>query len=306
MTTIRLGNIIMKKADRIALVTYASNKYPTTSYDEDTELLYFLRNKGLDVHYEVWDNPGVDWTTYDVAVLKSTWDYHEKYDRFLHWLDRLEKTNIQFLNPINTVRWNGDKRYLTEIMDSGLPAVPSQFFEQGSRPDISSLFTKLNTDKLIVKPCVSAGANNTLSLARSEAEQQRPYIHSLLADANYIVQPFMDEIHQGEWSLLFFNGKYSHSVLKVPKSGDFRVQHHLGGTTQQLKAPAHLVKQASKYVERFAQGTLYTRVDAVESNGQLVLMELELIEPYLFSYADSNALENYYHALTEIIHGNQA
>lgn len=289
-----------KKAHKIALVTH-QNHTTALSNEEDQNLLYFLRSRGLDMHYEIWDNPDVDWPSYDAVILKSTWDYHEKYDRFTQWLDQLEKTGARLFNPIQTVRWNSDKRYLKEVMADGFPVAPSLFFEPGERPDISGLFAQLGTGKLIAKPCVSAGARGTFIINKSEAGEQQPRIHSFMDEKNYIIQPFIEEIKQGEWSLFFFNGKYSHCVLKVPKTDDFRVQPQHGGVISSQQASADMIARADQYVQRYARGTLYCRVDVVRYSGKLTLMELEMIEPYLFLDTAAGAMENYYSALVDMI-----
>ncbi len=119
-----------------------------------------------------------------------------------------------------------------------------------------------------------------------------------------MAQPFMPEIADGEWSYLFFNGKFSHSLLKKPAEGDFRVQHYHGGTISKVAASPEQIKSAGLYVEKFATDTLYARVDGIHRNGELYLMELELIEPYLFLNTAPEAFHNYYVALIEIIRKN--
>ena len=112
----------------------------------------------------------------------------------------------------------------------------------------------------------------------------------------------MKEIQtKGEWALLFFNGKYSHSALKTAKANDFRVQHVHGGSIHSIDAPANLVATAQTIVDKFAQGCLYTRVDGLEIDGEFILMELEALEPHLFLMQNDNAMEMYYQGLLSFL-----
>ncbi|WP_158275331.1 RimK family alpha-L-glutamate ligase [Pedobacter sp. HMWF019] len=291
---------------KLAYITYQmQEKYTSgTAYDEDAELLRFLKQKGIHIEQEIWNDPGVEWAQYDLAIIKSPWDYHEQIYEFYWWLERIKALDVQLLNSTDIVRWNSDKHYLKEIADAGLNVIPTLFLEKGTTPDISGLFLKLKTEQLIIKPCVSAGAKNTLSIPIDAIETYRDKVFELLKEESYMAQPFMPEIADGEWSYLFFNGKFSHSLLKQPAKGDFRVQHYHGGTISKVAATPEQIKSAGLYVEKFAIDTLYARVDGVYRNGELYLMELELIEPYLFLNTDSKAFQNYYVALTEIINKN--
>ncbi|MDQ3392780.1 MAG: hypothetical protein M3512_01500 [Bacteroidota bacterium] len=250
----------------------------------------------------IWNDPAVNWADYEIAILKSPWDYHEKLTDFYTWLDMLESSQVSVLNSDKLVRWNSDKHYLKEIADAGLNVISTLFLEKGTRPDITNLFDQLGTDKIIIKPCVSAGAKSTAILRRSDVHLKQNSIYQSLRIESYMAQPFFDEIYLGEWSYLFFNGIYSHSVLKVPKNGDFRVQHYLGGSIIPAEPKSEEILQAAAYIEQFASDTLYARVDGLIRNGRLYLMELELIEPYLFLNAHTDALENYYHALAYQLH----
>lgn len=283
---------------RIAYVCYNSEgKYPVIEEENDL-LLHYLQDKGLDIHREVWNDAAVDWAAYDVAVLKASWDYFDRFGQFKEWLTKLEAIQLRVLNPVSTVRWNSDKHYLQDVEQAGLPIIPSIFIEKGKQPQLESYFSELNSDTLIIKPAVSGGAKNTLLLTRESLETVSPGILQLLRDEAFLVQPFIREIvEEGEWSLLFFGGNYSHCILKKPASGDFRVQNIHGGSVHSIEPPESLKALAQRYVDTFAQGCLYARVDGVMMGGAFALMELELIEPYLYLYGHPESYENYYQAL---------
>ncbi|MFI5140378.1 MAG: RimK family alpha-L-glutamate ligase [Sphingobacteriales bacterium] len=285
---------------KIAFISY---KVPEKSSieiikDEDAELILFLSGKGIEVERLLWDNPEIDWSNYDLVVLKSPWGYHNHIERFEQWLDELTALNVKLLNPAATVKWNSDKHYLKDIAAAGLNVIPTIFLEKGGEPDLLPLFDQFKTKKIIIKPCVSAGAKNTITVTTGNFPQKRDEIKVLLSAESFMVQPFMEEIFEGEWSFLFFNGKYSHSVLKVPKEGDFRVQQTYGGSTNVVEPSPGQINEASAFVNKFATDTLYARVDGLVVDGKLMLMELELIEPYLFMGTNPGPFENYYNALS--------
>ena len=288
---------------KIAYVCYEDvGKYSSNVENEDQILLDFLKKKGLNLTMEVWNDPTVNWATYDLALLKSPWDYFDKIGEFYQWLNKLEDLNLDILNPAQIIKWNSDKHYLQEISEAGLPVTPTLYFEKGEKPDLSTCFELLKTEMLIVKPCISGGSKNTIKITRSNLAEVTSLVHGYLTGEAYMVQPFLTEIEtQGEWSFLFFNGTFSHNLLKKVKPGDFRVQHYLGGSIHSEPAPAHLLRSAEAYVRQFAQDCLYARVDGLEINGEFTLMELELIEPFLFLFTNQDSYQNYYNALTEII-----
>jgi len=287
---------------KIAYISCLDHEQYSVGYDdEESLLLQFLLKKGLDIERRVWNDPAVDWQQYGVAILKSPWDYHECIEEFNTWLDTLETLRIRLLNPIEIVRWNSDKHYLSDIAKAGLKVIPSLFIERGARPALSPLFDELQAEKIIIKPCIGAGAKSIIHLAIDGINEQQSVIYQLLAKESYVAQPFMNEIFDGEWSFVFLNSQFSHCVLKMPGGGDFRVQHYHGGSMQAVKAkPAHL-KNAEDYVAQFGKGALYTRVDGVICNGEFHLMELELIEPYLYLDTYPGAYEHFYSALQELI-----
>lgn len=286
---------------KIAYITYAGAiRYSAANgFNEYNDVLPWLQQKGLDITAVVWDDPTVDWTQYDVALLKTPWDYHEKIDAFKAWLDKIASLNVRLLNDYHTVRWNLDKHYLKDITAAGFDVIPSLFLDRGWNDDLLPLFEQLHTTDIIIKPCVSGGSKNTIIVSKANAAISRDQVVALLATSDYIVQPLMTEVQNGEWSFTFFNGRYSHTILKKPKAGDFRVQQIYGGTIETLYPTQEEIAHAATYVARFAKDCLYARVDGLMVNGHFVLMELELIEPYLYLSYGAQAMENYYEAIVE-------
>lgn len=288
---------------QIALVTCRSlGNYTANADSEDDRLFNFLKNKGYQISFQIWDDETVNWSAFDVAIVKSPWDYFDKIEAFYSWLHKIDQAGCQVLNPVETIRWNTDKIYFKDLQEQDVEVVPTCWLEQNGRFNASEIFEHLGTDKIIVKPRVSGGAKNTFAIHSAEADNYAAKMNELLKNEPFLAQPFLEEIKtKGEWSFLFFGGKYSHTVLKIAKPGDFRVQHFLGGSVHTPSPPDALLETAQQIVNRFAADCLYARVDGVEINGKLVLMELELIEPFLFLSTNEGAIERYHEALLELL-----
>ena len=243
---------------QIALVTCKSlGSYTANADSEDERLYQFLHGKGLPVSWQVWDDAQVNWSQFDALIIKSPWDYFDKIDAFYTWLNALEEKGCKVLNPVKTIRWNADKIYFKDLEAQGIKVVPTVWLEQGSSFDAETAFAELKTEKIIVKPRVSGGAKNTFALTPEEALAKTEEINQLLQQEPFLAQPFLEEIKtDGEWSFIFFNGKYSHTVLKTAKPGDFRVQHFFGGTVHTPAPPTGLLATAQQVVDKFAKDCL--------------------------------------------------
>jgi len=287
----------------IVLVTYFDEgKYSSEGSSEDSRLQKYLSDKELRVTYKAWTDTTVQWGNYDAVILKSPWDYFDKVTLFRTWLEQLDKAQVPVLNPTNIVRWNLDKSYLLNIEAAGFAIIPTQIIPQHGQFNAASFFEQWHTNTILVKPAISGGAKNTFLVSKTEVAQLTTQVNELLKTETLLVQPFMPEIQtEGEWSMVYFNGIYSHCVLKVAKSGDFRVQHFFGGEIRPVFPPASLLDYGQKLVQQFAPGCLYARVDGLVSKGAFKLMELELIEPLLYLQENNALYENYYQALTKLI-----
>lgn len=292
----------------IALITYQDKGLyasPTVE-NEDDKLLNFLINKGLKIEKVIWNDPQIKWENYDLAILKSPWDYFDLIEEFYAWLEQLRQKNIKLLNPIEIVKWNADKHYLQDIAKAGLKVTQSIFLKMGSQVNLSDYFQFLNAEKFILKPAVSGGSKNTFKVTAANVQEIESKLQNLLKKEDFIIQPFLTEIEEvGEWSFLFFGGKYSHALLKKAKPGDFRVQHSHGGTIHPQNPSQHLIESAQQYVDQFAKGCLYARVDGAIVDNDFLLMELELIEPFLFLDTNEHALANYHQGLVTVGNINQ-
>jgi glutathione synthase/RimK-type ligase-like ATP-grasp enzyme len=287
---------------KIAVITYdARGSYAKEDIpDEDIILEEILFELGLEFQFEVWSDTSVDWTKYTHLLMKSPWDYFDRYAEFLAWCQKIKSLGIPVINDLDTIIRNSEKRYLQEIQDKGFSIVPTIFNSKDQIPDIDACFDSFKTDQIVIKPTVSGGAKNTLKIGKGNWRDNGEQIQKLLASEDFMLQPFIKEVAEvGEYSYLFFNGKFSHAVLKSPKSGEFRVQHFFGGQIHAIDPTLIELVFIQKIIDEFASDTLYARVDGVWIKGVFHLMELELIEPYLFLFTSKEGRENYKNAIKE-------
>jgi len=271
---------------RVALAT--SRAHPRL-VEDDRLLQVALQERGVSAEPAVWDDADVAWGDFDTVVVRSCWDYHYRLEEFDAWIGRLEGSGVPLWNPPEVLRWNARKTYLRELEVAGIPIVPTRFVEGGEAP-LESVLDESGWDEVVVKPAVSASARDTWRASRATLSADGSRYRRLLATGPVMVQPFLPAIQtDGEWSLCFFDGSYSHAVLKRPGPGDFRVQPNHGGIYSSEDAPAALVSQAEAGLRASGQRTLYARVDGCIVDGTFRLMELELLEPGLFLGSDPAA-----------------
>jgi glutathione synthase/RimK-type ligase-like ATP-grasp enzyme len=264
---------------RIALATSAD--LPSLTAD-DCLLLEPLAKRGIQPEAATWSDPAYKWASCDMVVIRSCWDYHLRIAEFLHWVESLEALGVQVWNSPEIIRWNSNKSYLRELEAKGISVVPTLWFERGPAISLADELRRTGWQQAVVKPRVSATAHRTQLIRVEDAQSAQSLFDELRSGPGVMVQKFMEPIvREGEWSLMFFDGEFSHAVLKTPKAGDFRVQHDFGGHERSAQAPVPAMQAAEKAV-RAAGDTLYARVDGVMDGDEFRLMELELIEPALF------------------------
>jgi glutathione synthase/RimK-type ligase-like ATP-grasp enzyme len=285
---------------RIALATSA--KYPALTQD-DRLLLKPLAECGFTAEPAVWEDRTFDWSSCAAVVIRSCWDYHLKPEKFLRWIAGLEAAGVPVFNSAPLLRWNANKTYLKDLHDRGISIVPTLWTERGAPADLRKQLEHLGWHKAVIKPRISATAYRTQLVSAEQAASAQPLFDELRNGAGVMVQKFMDSIvREGEWSLLFFGGEFSHAVLKAPAAGDFRVQNDFGGTSRLSDPPARVLESAARIVH-CVDPSVYARVDGVVEEGQFLLMELELIEPALFLELQSDAASRFSAAIARSVAG---
>lgn len=275
---------------RVALATHAGLPALT---DDELLTVRALRAHGVEASPAVWDDPLVDWAAYAAVIVRSCWDYHFRLPEFLAWVGRLEADGIAVWNPPAVLRWNAEKTYLRELSARGVSVVPTHWVEPGAGSTLNGVLDDAGWDQVVVKPAVSASAHDTWRTSRASASADEVRFRALVARGRVLVQPFLPTVgSEGEWSLMFFGGVYSHAVLKRPRPGDFRVQAEHGGAAEAGDPGARMVADALGALAAApggAAGSVYARVDGCMVDGRFMLMELELIEPALFLSAHPDA-----------------
>jgi hypothetical protein len=235
-------------------------------------------------------------------VIRSCWNYHLHPEKFIQWIDQMEKQKVKMFNPLKIARWNLHKGYLKDLELKGVSLPETIWLNKGSEDSLSSIMNEKNWEKAVVKPAISATAFNTFLVSKDEVSQQQQKFEQLLAHADMLVQKFMTEVQeQGEWSLIFFDKKFSHAVIKQPAEKDFRVQNDFGGSATHTQPPAFALAQAEKILNLIDEPLLYARVDGIVSENKFVLMELELIEPMLFLEKETGSAQTFAKAMIDFI-----
>jgi len=264
---------------RIALVTCAALPH---LYEDDLLLVPALAALELAGGPCVWNDPAVDWPSFDAIVIRSPWDYFERVTEFRAWLQARVAGRALLCNAADVLAWNFDKRYLEELASAGVSVVPTLCIARGEQPDLASLARARGWNEVVIKPAISGGAYRTHRFRIEEVGAYAAEIAGILGDRGLLMQPFLPEIAEGELSLLFFDGVFSHAVRKRPRPGDYRVQVQYGGTTEAVDVTATLVERARACVLAAPSLPVYARVDGVIKDGQFLLMELEVFEPLMF------------------------
>ncbi len=265
-------------------------------YVMDYELSYgAMAERGWQVRPVAWLDPKIDWDEFDAVYICTPWDYPDHPQRFLQLLETIDQSRAHLVNPLPLVHWTLQKTYLRDLEQQGASIVPSLWFDDIDVAGVEDWFTSIGSDTLVIKPVIGVSAHDTYVLNRPVDATLTAQLATTFADRPFFVQPFADNIRtEGEFSLFFFSGKYSHAILKTPKSGDFRVQEEYGADIRSVTPPSDLIAAAKDVLGLIAPEPVYVRIDYVRGNdGGFWLMELELIEPALYLRMDANAPDRF-------------
>ena len=260
---------------RLAILT------PAADYRADWRWAYdieagALEAAGMSVEPLTWSG-AADLAGFDLILPLVAWGYHKSYDAWCAWLDHAEAARLPVANPVPLLRWNSDKAYLAELTAARVPTVPSLTIERLDERSLAEARGAFGDD-LVIKPVVSASAFGTHRLGAADPLPEAVRGWRMLA------QPWLASItSSGEWSLIYFDGRFSHAVAKVPRAGEFRVQPEHGGIITRCDAPPGAREVADAALAQAPTASTYARVDLVRGNdGALLVIELELIEPALW------------------------
>lgn len=258
---------------------------------DSPEIIAALATLGVEARLEIWDDPAVEWESYDVVVVRSTWGYAGVYEEFLTWA----RARANLVNPYEVIEYSTDKHYLGDLADQGFSVIETAFCEVGQTPQFPD-------GDFVVKPAVGAGSIDARRFGIAETSSALEHVASLHASGRCaVIQPYVTSIDEhGERGLIFFDGEFSHAVAKramlnvdpAVRDGDFRTRQMSSAVAE----PAALDLARQLLTGRFAD-LAYARVDVVWTPQGWALMELELVEPALYLSYDHEAVQRCARAL---------
>lgn len=284
---------------KVAFATY--HELPRLTED-DRLVLEYLHRLGVETRAVLWNSDQARWEEFDSIILRSCWEYHLHPQAFSSWIEMLAGRGANLWNPPQVVRWNMDKAHLKGLSEAGVAVPEAVWVEKGALVDLESILEERGWQRAVVKPTVSMTAFQTWITTPARARSDQAGVEEILKRSGVMIQKFVDEVQtKGEWSFVFFRKTYSHAVLKRAKQGDFRVQNDFGGYLEEAAPAPALIEQAQRIIASVKDSLLYARVDGIEVDGTLVLMELELIDPVLFLSAAPHAPQSFADAILSTI-----
>jgi glutathione synthase/RimK-type ligase-like ATP-grasp enzyme len=250
------------------------------THRDDLCLARALSARGLAVDVRPWDDP-VDWATVALVVIRTPWDYFARLEEFLAWVRRVDRAT-RLCNPLAIIEANIHKGYLLALEAAGVPVVPTTLVTRGAPASAQRRALATNPGEVVIKPAVSCGGVGALRVPARD-EVATAHLKGLVAEGDALVQPLVPSVvEEGEVSLVYLGGDYSHAVRKVAAPGDYRVQDDHGGTIHPHQAHPDELAVAAAALAGLPERPAYARVDLVSYQGAPAVMELELIEPELF------------------------
>ncbi len=248
---------------------------------DDQIALDELRGRGVTASVSVWSDPSVDWSATRLCLLRSTWDYHTRYQEFMGWLERVTALTVVRNDP-SLVRWSAHKSYLRELKGHGVPIVPTAWLMQGRTHDLAEVASARGWRDVVVKPARGAAASDVLLVRKDGTSREggQAHVDRLLARHDVLVQPYLASVAEhGERALVFFEGRFSHAVLKKP----FDTKLAIDARSARVDASAVEIAVAQSAIDAAPGRPLYARVDLLrDDDGRTCVNEVELIEPALY------------------------
>jgi hypothetical protein len=262
----------------------------------DLLLAAALKTRGVSVGAAPWNGPFDPFARADLVVVRTTWDYPQHAAKFLAWLGVLETCDLNAVNAPALMRWNVDKSYLLDLEKRGVAIAPTRLAKP-TATSIAEAFGALDVDEGVVKPLIGASGKG-LTIVRRRDATSIAAAAAALNGKDALVQPLLPQIvSHGETSLIYFEGAFSHAVIKRASPGSILVQEEHGGVTTAAAPPPWLIAAGFKVLGALPHDPVYARIDGLELDGRFVLMEAELIEPDLFLTHDEGAPARYADAL---------
>lgn len=252
-------------------------------FHDDRMLVSELEQRGIIAESIAWTDMAGNWTRFDAAILRSTWDYIDHLERFLAVMEEGGRSGCRLFNAPDAVRWNCHKSYLLDLQARGVPTVPTFRLEALDPGTLQQTIVQLGGRFAIMKPPVGAGAAGVRRVPIEDLPREVAALRAAGEGQDLLVQPLVETIlTEGELSFVYIDGVLSHTLAKVPAPGDFRAHGIYGGTITRCEAGAKDAREAGAILRGLPFAPLYARLDLVRIGGRLAVMEVEVIEPMLY------------------------
>ncbi|MXR50091.1 hypothetical protein GRX03_00510 [Halovenus sp. WSH3] len=265
--------------------------------EDGQALLAALQEMGVDAVPVQW-TADHGWSEYEALLVRSCWGYPDQIERFREWIETVADADVRVFNPVDCLRWNHHKFYMRDLARRGVAVIETAFLDRTADRTPAAVAADRGWSQAVRKPAVGTSSEEVSRFSPSDPPTEP-------LDGDVLVQRFAPEIADGERSLVFIAGEFSHSWLSIPDADDFRSHNQFGGRTKPFDPPAGILDDArdvltaaADELDRSSDDLLYARVDGVDRDGRLLLLELELIEPYL-GLQRGDAVERFASALTE-------
>ena len=266
-------------------------------FAEDKLLQGGFEAQGMEADIVVWNDPQIDWNNYDVALIRSTWDYFDHKDLFLEVLSQIETSTCKLYNSLEAVRWNMDKHYMFDLEKWDVPIIPTYLASNMEVDGIRKIFVDRGWQTAVIKPTIGLAGSYTHKVNLGELEGIARKLQLDHPGQEFIIQPFIESVvDEGEWSFIYFNRELSHVLLKKPAPDDYRVQGIYGGTIQPTEPHPDDLVQAEGVMDALPFDILQARLDFIRVDGRLSIIEVELIEPILSFNLVPDGIERLVHA----------
>ncbi len=260
---------------------YLTDSTNSDLIEEERQRISFFSDFGIRPIVKVWNE--VDWSEYKNILIRTVWDYTEHSELFIKKVNDATESGSVIIHPKSILDWNIDKSYLVELAKKRLNIVETIISHSLTTCEVKNYINKYSA--IVVKPRIGAGGVDTFVIKSLEN------LPEYMLGRDVLIQPYIESIKtKGEFSYIFFDGEFSHCVLKRPRCGEFRVQDDYGGVVSKYTPSESEIRMAKVFIDNLDFNTIYARVDLVECDNKLLLMELELIEPELFLRFSENGM----------------
>ena len=269
-------------------------------FEDDKLLIEALRQMGHKAKSVIWSDKSINWNEFDIAIIRSAWDYIDKRKEFIKVLKHIESTKCRLYNSSKIVNWNSDKKYLFDLQKLNVPIVPTFKVDSGNLESIKQKFLLNNWHEIILKPSIGAGGANIEKINIEEFDSKIEQKTKEKFEGELLIQPLINSIKtKGEWSHIFIDGKRTHSLLKIPAQGDFRSHTIYGGKLKLMEPGIEDINQINSIRSKLLFDFLYVRIDVVRFQNELVVMEIESIEPILYFGLKPEAIKPFAEAIVK-------